>query len=184
MSHSPCLDPASMSVNEAYSYIAPAHDVEGLTYMNDPEAPAVRYAGTMSNGTRIWWVSFRDAAINTGADQDHPLECRDASDDVYSCQWIPTANAKEWSNYQRMKINNVSDFPSFFNVLKSSVDQYAAFAATAQRRDDALTAGQAASNQTAGWYYKDDDEHGAECHKLSGTPKQFADVAAKRGASD
>lgn len=182
-SHSPCLDTAGMSIDEAYSYLAPAHGV-GLTWMNDPEAPAVRYAGTMPNGTRIWWVNFGGAALNEGADQNHPLECKDISDKAYYCQWIPTANPKEWANYQRMQMDNVSDFPSFFDVLKISVERYSAIAALAQHHNDALTAGQAASNQTADWYYKDDNEDGAECHELSGNPKQFADAAVRRGATN
>jgi hypothetical protein len=41
-----------------------------------------------------------------------------------------------------------------------------------------------ASNQTAEWYYKDDNEDGAECHAVSGTPKQFADAAVRRGATN
>jgi hypothetical protein len=41
-----------------------------------------------------------------------------------------------------------------------------------------------ASNQTADWYYKDDNEDGAEFHAVSGTPKQFADAAVKRGATN
>ena len=41
-----------------------------------------------------------------------------------------------------------------------------------------------ASNQTADWYYKDDNEDGAECQAMSGTPKQFADAAARRGAAN
>ena len=39
-------------------------------------------------------------------------------------------------------------------------------------------------NQTADWYYKDDNEDGAECHAMSGTPKQFADAAVGRGATN
>jgi hypothetical protein len=42
----------------------------------------------------------------------------------------------------------------------------------------------AASNQTADWYYNDDNEGDAECHALSGTPKQFADAAVRRGATN
>ena len=42
------------------------------------------------------------------------FECKNISDKVYSCQWIPTANPEEWANYQRMQMNNFSDFPSFF----------------------------------------------------------------------
>jgi len=183
-SHSPCLDPAGMSIDEAYSYLAPAHGVEGLTSMNDPEAPAVRYAGTMPNGTRIWWVNLGGAALNEGADQNHPLECKDVSDKAYFCQWIPTANPKEWANYQRMQMDNVSDFPSFFNVMKVSVERYSAIAALAQHHNDAITAGQATSNQTADWYYKDGNEDGAECHALSGTPRQFAVAAVRRGATN
>ena len=183
-SHSPCLDPAGMSIDEAYSYLAPARGVAGLTSMNDPEAPAVRYAGTMPNGTRIWWVNFGGAALNEGADQNHPLECKDISDKAYSCQWMPTASPKEWANYQRMQMGNVSDFPSFFNVLKIS-ERYSALAALAERRNDALAAaGQTASDQTADWYYKDDNEDGAECHALPGTPKQFADAAVRRSATN
>ena len=183
-SHSPCLDPAGMSLDEAYSYLAPSHGVDGLTWMNDPETSAVRYAGTMPNGTRIWWVNFGGAALNEGADQNHPLECKDISDKAYSCQWVPTANPKEWANYQRMRMDNLSDFPSFFNVMKSSVERYSALTALAQRRSDALTAGQATSIQTADWYYKDDNEDGAECNALSGTPKQFADAVVTKGATD
>ena len=41
-----------------------------------------------------------------------------------------------------------------------------------------------APNQTADWYYKDDNEDGAECHAMSGTPKQFADAAVRRGATN
>jgi hypothetical protein len=41
-----------------------------------------------------------------------------------------------------------------------------------------------ASNQTADWYYKDDNEDGAECHAVSGTPKQFADAAVRKGAAN
>ncbi len=173
-----------MSIDEAYSYLAPTHGVEGLTFMSDPEAPAVRYAGTMPNGTRIWWVNFGGAALNEGVDQNHPLECKDISDKAYSCQWIPTANPKEWANYQRMQMDNVSDFPSFFDVIKSSVERYSSLEALAQRHNDALTAGQVTSNQTADWYYKDDNEDDAGCHALSGTPKQFADIAVRRGATD
>ena len=40
-----------------------------------------------------------------------------------------------------------------------------------------------ASNQTADWYYKDDNEEGAVCHVVSGTPKHFADAAVRRGAT-
>lgn len=183
-SHSPCLDLVDMSLDEKYSYLAPAHGVEGLTWMNDPESPAVRYAGTMPNGTRIWWVNFAGAALNEGADRNHPLECKDISDKAYYCQWIPTANPREWGNYQRMQVDNVSNFPSFFDVMKSSVERYSAFEALVQLHNDALTAGQAASDQTADWYYKDDNENGAECHALSGSPKQFADAAVGRGATN
>ena len=52
--------------------------------------------------------------------------------------------------------------------LKISVERYSALAALAQRRNDALTAGQAASDQTADWYYKDDNEDGAECRASTG----------------
>jgi hypothetical protein len=83
-----------------------------------------------------------------------------------------------------MQMHNVTDFPSFFSVMKISVERYSAVAAIAQRRNDARTAGQAASNQTGDWYYKDDNEDGAECHAVSGTPKQFADAAVGRGATD
>jgi hypothetical protein len=152
--------------------------------MNDSEAAAVRYAGAMPNGTRIWWVDFKNAAINKGADQDHPLECKEISDKAYSCQWIPTASPQEWANYQRMRMYNVTDFPSFFNVMKSSVELHAEIAALAQRHEDELTAGRAASNETADWYYKDGNEEAAECHKLSGTPRQLADAAVRRGATD
>jgi hypothetical protein len=41
-----------------------------------------------------------------------------------------------------------------------------------------------ASNQTADWYYKDDNENAAECQAMSGTPKQFADAALRRGATN
>jgi len=41
-----------------------------------------------------------------------------------------------------------------------------------------------ASGQTADWYYMDDNENGAECHALSGTPKQFADAAVGSGATN
>ena len=41
-----------------------------------------------------------------------------------------------------------------------------------------------AANQTADWYYKDGNEDGAECHAMSGTPKQFADAAVRRGATN
>ena len=173
-----------MSIDEVYPYLAPAKGVGGLTSMNDIEAAAVRYAGTMPNGTRIWWVNFGGAALNEGADQNHPLECKDTSDKVYSCQWIPTANPKEWANYQRMQMDNVSDFPAFFNVMKISVERYSALATLVQRLKDSHTAGQATSNETGGWYYKDDNEDGAECHVVSGTPKQFADAAVRRGAAD
>jgi hypothetical protein len=181
---SPCLDPAGMSIDEAYSYLAPAHSVRGLTVMNDTEAPAVRYAGTMPNGTRIWWVNFGRAALNEGADQNHPLECSDSSDKAYSCQWIPTANPTEWANYQRMQIDNISEFPTFFNVMKISIERYSALAASTQHRNDAITAGQAASNLPANWYYKEDNRDDVECRGLSGTPKQFADGAVRRGATN
>ena len=46
--------------------------------------------------------------------------------------------------------------------------------------NDALVA----ANQTADWYYKDDNEDGAECHAVSGTPKQLADAAVRRGATN
>jgi hypothetical protein len=104
-SHSPRLDAAGMSLDEAYSYVVAAHGVEGLTYMTDPEAPAVRYAGTMPNGTRIWWVNLEGAALNEGADQNHPLECKDISNKAFSCQWIPTANPKEWAWRQDKQTN-------------------------------------------------------------------------------
>lgn len=49
----------------------------------------------------------------------------------------------------------------------------------------ALAAGQAVVNQRADWYYKDDDEEGAECHTLPAkTPQQFLDAAAGRGATN
>jgi hypothetical protein len=49
----------------------------------------------------------------------------------------------------------------------------------------ALAAGQAVANQTADWYYKDDDGEGAECHALPAkTPQQFLDAAAGRGATN
>jgi hypothetical protein len=48
----------------------------------------------------------------------------------------------------------------------------------------ALAAGKAASNQTADWYYRDGNEDGAECHAISGTPKQFADAAVREGATN
>jgi hypothetical protein len=51
-------------------------------------------------------------------------------------------------------------------------------------KEDAQAAAQAASNQTADWYYKDDNEVGGECHAMSGTPKQFADAAVRRGATN
>jgi hypothetical protein len=45
--------------------------------------------------------------------------------------------------------------------------------------NDALVA----ANQTADWYYKDGNEDGAECHAISGTPKQFADADVGKGAT-
>ena len=49
----------------------------------------------------------------------------------------------------------------------------------------ALAAGQAVANQSADWYYKDDNEDGAECHALSAkTPQQFLDAMAGRGAAN
>ena len=48
------------------------------------------------------------------------------------------------------------------------------------RANDALVA----ANQTADWYYKDGNEDGAECHAMSGTPKQFADAAVRNGATN
>jgi hypothetical protein len=44
--------------------------------------------------------------------------------------------------------------------------------------------GAPASNQTADWYYKDDNEDGAECQAMSETPKQFTDAAVRRGAAN
>jgi hypothetical protein len=61
---------------------------------------------------------------------------------------------------------------------------YSAQAAIDKRRNDALTAGQVASNWTADWYYQDDNRDGAGCQMLSGTPKQFADAAVRRGATN
>jgi hypothetical protein len=46
--------------------------------------------------------------------------------------------------------------------------------------NDALVA----ANQTADWYYKDGNEDAAECHAMSGTPKQFADAAVGKGATN
>lgn len=69
--------------------------------------------------------------------------------------------------------DNCADFP--YNEPKPRANR---------PHNDAFTADQAASNQTADWYYKDDDEDGAECHALSGTPKQFADAAVRRGATN
>ncbi|HUB14945.1 MAG TPA: hypothetical protein VMB34_23565 [Acetobacteraceae bacterium] len=177
-----------MTVDEAYSYLAPAQFVGGLTGMNDPKAAAVRYAGTMPNGTRIWWVNLKNAALDNGADRDHPLECRKVSEKLYTCQWIPSANDTERSNYWQMLANNISDFPSFFYVVKASVDWYAGLAALTQTHEEALAAGQAISSVTSDWYYKDANYPGgneelAECQKLSGTPKQFADAAVGRGAA-
>ena len=40
------------------------------------------------------------------------------------------------------------------------------------------------ANQTADWYYMDDNEDGAECHAMSSTPKQFADTAVRKGAAN
>ncbi|MGH7079181.1 MAG: hypothetical protein ACREFU_13945 [Acetobacteraceae bacterium] len=49
----------------------------------------------------------------------------------------------------------------------------------------ALAAGQAVANQSADWYYKDDNEDGAECHALPAkTPQQFLDAVAGRGAAN
>ena len=49
--------------------------------------------------------------------------------------------------------------------------------------NDALVAANAA-NQTADWYYIDGNEVSPECHAMSGTPKQFADAAVGRGATN
>jgi hypothetical protein len=46
--------------------------------------------------------------------------------------------------------------------------------------NDALVA----ANQTTDWYYKDGNEDFAECHAMSGTPKQFADAALGKGATN
>src|SRR5580704_11480339 len=104
----------------------------------------------MSNGSRIWLVNFTHAVKTTAADDTHPLHCNDDGDS-YRCQWYMTTNARDWSDYQKLRLGNVTNIPSFFVVSKALMSREALTATLAKERKGSLAAGQAASRQTADW---------------------------------
>lgn len=116
-----CLDLASLSVDEVHTYTSAIHVDKPLF---DTDVPTIRLGGVAADGSRVWLVNFTHAAKTTAPNDPHPLHCIE-SGDSYRCQWSPTANTQEWSDYRNLQLDKVADMPSFFIVSKPLMDRKA-----------------------------------------------------------